>query len=108
MTDEQLQSTPWWIDPAAGLIQRLPAGHEYERGANESGNFGLIGAEATGNPHRQFDVTASPIDNVLDRAGIGQVDLLKMDIAGEVDLTSVLAPLSGRDDLGPWPHLLWA
>ena len=56
--------------------------HEYERGANESGNYGLIGADAVGNPQRQFDVAASPIDDVLDRAGIEQVELLKMDIEG--------------------------
>lgn len=149
--------------------------HEYERGANESGNFGLIGAEAIGNPHRQFDVAASPIDDVLDRAGIDQVDLLKMDIegaegralaglrralgdrrikflllevhpqylrdqgtsaervvadlrgygyrawkidhspsahrraaAGQMDITTALTPFGEGDDLGPWPHLLWA
>ena len=56
--------------------------HEYERAANDSGNFGLIDAEGIGNSHRQFDVAASPIDDVLDRAGIEQVDLLKMDIEG--------------------------
>jgi FkbM family methyltransferase len=149
--------------------------HEYEGRANESGNFGLTGAEATGTPRRQFDVAASRLDDVLDRAGIEQVDLLKMDIEGaearalsglrraladrrikhlvlevhpqylrdqctsaeqvvadlrsygyrawkidhspsahrrsasrEMDITSVLTPLSDTDDLGPWPHLLWA
>ena len=56
--------------------------HEYEGRANDSGNFGLIGGEAIRNPHRQFDVAASPIDDILDRAGIEQVDLLKMDIEG--------------------------
>jgi FkbM family methyltransferase len=149
--------------------------HEYEPGANDSGNFGLIGGDAIMNPHRVFDVAASPIDDVLDRAGIEQVDLLKMDIegaegraltglrralaarrikflvlevhpeylrdqgtslkrvvadlrgfgyrawkidhspsahrriaSGEMDVTSVLTPLGETDDLGPWPHLLWA
>jgi len=149
--------------------------HEYEPCANESGNFGLTGAEAKGNSHRQFDVAASPIDDVLDRAGIAQVDLLKMDIegsegralaglrralgdrrikflllevhpqylrdqgtsverivadlrgygyrawkidhspsahrriaSGKMEITSALTPLADMDDLGPWPHLLWA
>jgi FkbM family methyltransferase len=148
---------------------------EYEGRANESGNFGLVDAEAIGNRHRQFDVAASPIDDILDRAGIEQVDLLKMDIegaegraltglrralvarrikflllevhpeylrgqgtsaeqivadlraygyrawkidhspsahrriaSGDTDVTSVLSPLRDVDDLGPWPHLLWA
>ena len=156
---------------AAGVL-RL---REYERGANDSGNFGLIGAEAIGNPHRQFDVAALPIDDVLERAGIEQVDLLKMDIegaegraltglrraladrrikflvlevhpqylrgqgtsakqivddlrgygyrawkidhspsahrriaSGDMDVTSALTPFGESDDLGPWPHLLWA
>ena len=37
---------------------------------------------AGGSPRREYEVTASPIDDVLDRAGIEQVDLLKMDIEG--------------------------
>jgi FkbM family methyltransferase len=148
---------------------------EYEGRANDSGNFGLVDAEAAGNPCRQFEVTASPIDDVLDRAGIDQVDLLKMDIegaegraltglrraladrrikflvlevhpeylkgqgtsavriaaalrgygyrawkidhspsahrrvaSGDMDITTVLTPFAESDDLGPWPHLLWA
>lgn len=56
--------------------------HEYEGRANESGNFGLIDAAAGGSPRREYEVTASPIDDVLDRAGIEHVDLLKMDIEG--------------------------
>jgi FkbM family methyltransferase len=28
--------------------------------------------------------------------------------AGETDVMSALTPLTDRDDLGPWPHLLWA
>ena len=42
---------------------------EYEGHANDSGNFGLVGAEAIGDRRRQFDVTAAPIDDVLDRRG---------------------------------------
>jgi FkbM family methyltransferase len=149
--------------------------HEYEAGANDSGNFGLISRDAIMNSHRVFDVAASPIDDVLDRAGIEQVDLLKMDIegaegraltglrralagrrikflvlevhpeylrdqgtspeevvahlrgfgyrpwkidhspsahrriaSGQMDVASALTPLGETDDLGPWPHLLWA
>lgn len=55
---------------------------EYEGGATESGNFGLIDAEAGASSHRHYDVAASAIDDVLDQAEIEQVDLLKMDIEG--------------------------
>jgi FkbM family methyltransferase len=149
--------------------------HEYEDGANDSGNFGLNSANTSATPRRQFEAPASPIDDVLDKAGIEQVDVLKMDIegaegraldglqraladrrirflvlelhpeflrnqgtsvervvatlrgygyrawkidhspashrrvaSGEVDVTTLLTPLGETDDLGPWPHLLWA
>jgi FkbM family methyltransferase len=156
---------------AAGVLQL----HEYEGAANEFGNFGLIRAEATVSSRRQFDVAASPVDDVLERAGIDQIDLLKMDIegaegraltglrralgdrrikflllevhpqylrdqgtsvervfadlrshgyrawkidhspsahrraaVGQMDITTALTPFGDADDLGPWPHLLWA
>ena len=147
---------------------------EYESRASESGNFGLTRTTTVAEHGRQFEVTARPLDDVLDEAGIDHVDLLKMDIegaegcalaglsralarrrvhrvllevhpqhlrdqgssageviaglrghgyrawkidhspavygrvaAGQMEVTSALAPLTDADDLGPWPHLLW-
>jgi FkbM family methyltransferase len=55
---------------------------EYETGANDSGNFGLTRTTTVVEHGRQFEVEARPLDDLLDEAGIDQVDLLKMDIEG--------------------------
>ena len=63
---------------APGTLQM----QEYEPAANEAGNFGLARTTTVVEHGRQFKVRARTLDDVLDQAGIGHVDLVKMDIEG--------------------------
>jgi len=55
---------------------------DYLPGAGELGNFGLAQATTLTPGGRAFEIAARPLDDVLDEAGVEQVDLLKMDIEG--------------------------
>lgn len=55
---------------------------DYAPGAGELGNFGLAQATTVTPGGRRFEISARPLDDVLDEAGVERVDLLKMDIEG--------------------------
>ena len=55
---------------------------EYQHNAGDFGNFGVAQTSTVVAAGRRFQVTAHALDDVLDDAGVGHVDLLKMDIEG--------------------------
>jgi FkbM family methyltransferase len=62
----------------AGMLSFAAYGTQLDTGSN----FGLVLASASDDGGRRFDVPAKPLDRILDEAGIGRVDVLKMDIEG--------------------------
>ena len=55
---------------------------EYEREARDSGNFGVAQSTLIVEEGRRLEVTARPLDDVLDEARVDRVHVLKMDIEG--------------------------
>ena len=54
----------------------------YGPGSDGSANFGVALADALAQGGARFNVRARPLDAILDEAGAGKIDLLKMDIEG--------------------------
>jgi len=54
----------------------------YDAHANESGNYGVATTTTVIRNARPVVVEGRPLDDILDEAGVGRVDLLKMDIEG--------------------------
>src|SRR5262245_38707721 len=55
---------------------------EYEGNARDSGNFGVAQSTSIAEQGRRLEVTARPLDDVLDEARVDGVHLMKMDIEG--------------------------
>ncbi len=54
----------------------------YGESDDDSGHFGVAASTSVIEGGARFDVSARPLDTVLDQAGVDRVDLLKMDIEG--------------------------
>ena len=55
---------------------------EYEADASDSGSYGVAATTTVVEGGRAFTVAARALDDALDDAGVGRIDLLKMDIEG--------------------------
>ena len=55
---------------------------EYEADASDSGSYGVAATTTVAAGGRAFTVAARTLDDALDEAGVGRIDVLKMDIEG--------------------------
>ena len=70
------------VEAAASDRQGTISLQTYGEGDDDLGNFGVAASTTVREGGTRFEVSARPLDDVLDEAGVDRVDLLKMDIEG--------------------------
>lgn len=70
------------VEAAASDGEHALAVRRYGSDRHESANFGVELAAPAGGAAGTFEIRARSLDGILDEAGVGRVDVLKMDIEG--------------------------